>query len=220
MRNRKDRDLCACGNIKAKVSVQCLACWRPPQISKACEVCQKPFLSIRSKRRRFCGKSCAATSRAPGGVTFAERFEFYTMPEPNSGCLLWLGYVDKNGYGRFAGPSRSRLAHVASWELHNKREVPAGLCVLHKCDVPGCVEPKHLWLGSMQDNTDDMHKKGRWVRPSLKRGSSNWKAKLTEADIPSIRSDPRNALEVAEQYGVNASTINKIRRRQGWTHVP
>lgn len=94
--------------------------------------------------------------------TLRQRFDAGYTPEPNSGCWLWGKSVNKKGYGQI---SRSRkegpaLAHCVSWQLA-KGEIPQGLCVLHRCDVPCCVNPDHLWLGTKADNNRDMAGKGR-----------------------------------------------------------
>lgn len=78
-------------------------------------------------------------------------------------CWEWTRGRDPHGYGRFATPN-SDLAHRASWELHNG-PIPAGLNVLHHCDNPPCVNPRHLFLGTQKDNVDDMVAKGRARKP-------------------------------------------------------
>lgn len=89
-------------------------------------------------------------------------------------CWIWTGARNKiNGYGKFrTGPSKTNNAHVVSWRLHFG-EVPSGLWVLHKCDIPHCVNPEHLWLGTHLDNMQDMAKKGRsrnkWTKPRCPR---------------------------------------------------
>lgn len=87
-------------------------------------------------------------------------FQECYMPEPNSGCWLWLRYVAQDGYGRYQIRSKQVVAHRASYELY-KGPVPEHLYVLHKCDVRCCVNPDHLWLGTLSDNMRDMHRKNR-----------------------------------------------------------
>ena len=72
-------------------------------------------------------------------------------------------------------------AHTFSWELHNNQTVPNGLCVLHKCDVTLCVNPDHLFIGTLMDNTQDMVAKGR-ARGGRPKGS-----KLTPESLESFR---------------------------------
>ena len=93
--------------------------------------------------------------------TLRERFERNFIPEPNSGCWLWLLSLC-NGYGRIYDLQNKRgaLAHRLSWEIH-RGAIPSGLWVLHKCDVRSCVNPDHLFLGTGLDNMTDMIAKGR-----------------------------------------------------------
>lgn len=76
---------------------------------------------------------------------------------------MWTGVRNAKGYGSISRGRRDDgriLAHVASWELHNG-PVPNGLFVLHKCDIPACVRPSCLFLGTKADNNLDMRNKGR-----------------------------------------------------------
>ncbi len=82
-------------------------------------------------------------------------------------CWEWVGYkTPDQGYGQIAvNGKRRRRVHRVAYEL-NYGPVPPGLCVLHRCDNRTCVRPDHLFLGTNQDNSDDMIAKGRawWQR--------------------------------------------------------
>ena len=95
-------------------------------------------------------------ARKPAQDRFNEKWE----PVTESGCWIWTGTVcGENDYGQFFIDKHVR-AHRASWMLH-KGEIPDGMLVLHKCDIPQCVNPDHLFLGTQQDNIIDMTAKGR-----------------------------------------------------------
>jgi hypothetical protein len=90
-----------------------------------------------------------------------ERFNEGFIPEPNSGCWLWVRSISRNGNGYgFFKLGEERTAHRSSWIIF-RGIIPAGKFVLHKCDTPSCVNPDHLFLGSQKDNILDMYKKHR-----------------------------------------------------------
>lgn len=76
------------------------------------------------------------------------------------GCWMWVGAMRPNGYGNFNLGNKTTGAHRAAWILANG-PIPDGLQVLHRCDVPSCVNPSHLFLGTQEDNMQDMIAKGR-----------------------------------------------------------
>ena len=95
-----------------------------------------------------------------------QRFENLYIPEPNTGCFLWIGGLAK-GYGRFSvGGHTGRASHYA-WERVNG-PVPRGMWVCHKCDNPPCVNPAHLFIGTASDNQRDSVAKGRHCSSSKK----------------------------------------------------
>lgn len=85
-------------------------------------------------------------------------------------CWNWKASTNIKGYGQFrldateSGKGRLVLASRFSWEIHHG-SIPLHLCVLHKCDNPLCVNPQHLWLGTLADNANDMYHKGRGKKP-------------------------------------------------------
>ena len=93
-------------------------------------------------------------------MTLQERFDAKVSPEPTSGCHLWTGGIFGSGYGAVWDGGRHLGAHRLAWELA-RGPVPAGLCVLHRCDNPPCVNPSHLFLGTKGDNNRDKISKGR-----------------------------------------------------------
>jgi hypothetical protein len=144
----------------------------------------------------------------------AIRFQKYVMPEPNSGCWLWTGGTHKTGYGAFTICKRKQVsAHRISWEIHHG-SIPKGLCVLHRCDTPSCVNPAHLFLGTNQENSKDCVKKKRHVY-----GSRYKNAKITDDVAISIRQDPRSLREISASFGISARSVFNIKHNMGWKHT-
>ena len=78
-------------------------------------------------------------------------------------CIIWTGHRDPNGYGRVSVPGHSTYAHRFAYEeVHG--EIPPGMSVLHTCDVPSCVNPVHLYLGTQADNVRDRDARGRTAK--------------------------------------------------------
>ncbi len=144
--------------------------------------------------------------------TIEKRLEKNSIPEPNSGCLIWTGWIDKGGYGVLRFDGRQKQAHRAAYAATNG-PIPANLFVCHKCDVPACINPAHLFLGTNADNIADMVAKGRQRGA---RGTRNSKAKLTEADVLRIRAATGTQTAIASQFGVSQQTVGRIRAGRIW----
>lgn len=80
------------------------------------------------------------------------RIERLSMPEPNSGCWLWLAAHDRNGYGFISVAGKQYRAHRVAYEAY-RGPIPSGLVIDHLCRNPACVNPNHLEAVSVRENT-------------------------------------------------------------------
>lgn len=159
------------------------------------------------------------------------RFWKKVSPEPNTGCWLWAASVASFGYGVFWVEGRQHLAHRLSWSLVNG-PIPDGLCVLHRCDTPACVNPGHLFLGSADDNAKDRKRKGRngpntgaWTKQHperVARGIRCPQAKLTDEAVREIRRryfSGESQRPIARSFGIGQDVVSRIVNRRQWKHV-
>lgn len=146
--------------------------------------------------------------------------------DPKTQCWEWTAGKFQDGYGQFKfnGAAIGLKAHRAAWILY-KGPIPKGnhlgtMCVCHTCDNPPCVNPKHLFLGTHQDNMDDKVNKGRSMK-----GVKHNLAKLTESQVLEIRAKYNGfrkrpyLRELAEEHGVDPTMISLIVNRKNWTHI-
>ena len=148
---------------------------------------------------------------------------FWAKVERGQECWIWTGARRKGRfqYGRFLLDGKARLAHRIAWQLTNG-PIPDGMCVLHRCDNPPCVNPEHLFLGTHADNMLDCSAKGRLPAaqgvPYL-RGERHPNHKLTADDVRAIRASRASSPDIAAQYGLHRGTVHDIRTRRAWRHV-
>jgi hypothetical protein len=167
-----------------------------------------------------CGERLSRASsetRAAVMALPAVRAKFESMIRKGSGseCWPWLRGKNTSGYEIFCvGPDRI-IASRASWEIFCG-PIPAGFQLLHKCDVPACVNPSHLFLGTVQDNVSDMWAKGRAV---VRRGDRNHASKLTAEDVIAIRSSDMSLTKLAAKYGISRASVSAARRGLTWSHI-
>lgn len=131
----------------------------------------------------------------------------------STGCWNWKKALGSGGYGVTWYNGKTVYAHRMSYFAFNGDFDPNFL-ILHTCDNPSCVNPKHLILGSDQDNSSDMVNKNRSAK-----GSKNGLAKLTEDMIPTIRESVLSSRALSNLLGVSKTVILDIKRNKIWKHV-
>lgn len=149
-----------------------------------------------------------------------QRFHEYYEPEPNTGCWLWTGKIDRTGYGVIVHDWQMKRAHRISWRLAHGAEPPPGLYVCHKCDVRACVNPAHLFVGTAADNAHDCWRKGRGVPGSVKRDGSR-SVRLTLQNVIDIRArhgTGETQASLARAYGVRANYVWQIVHNRVWNY--
>lgn len=157
------------------------------------------------------------------------RFETYVSPEPNTGCWLWLGALDKDGYGKFSitNALRRRRRGGKQHQVHMRaarfalairlgRWPHADLVVGHRCGMPACVNPDHL-VEEPRRAMFARRKPARgydWVPPDRRpRGESHGNAVLSNADVRDIRARRKageRPSDLAREYGVVLNTISAV----------
>ena len=171
------------------------------------------------RRNMAYGSPVATKLAAWRWLRLSHEERFWLQVQKSDGCWLWMSGRDRDGYGRFNADhdgEHHKTAHRYSYHL-NKGKIPFGLSICHTCDVPACVRPDHLFLGTNAENHADKAAKGR--ARGQANGEKHTLAKLTEAQALDILNDPRPFAQIANQYGVVPGTISDIKRRRSWGHL-
>lgn len=141
----------------------------------------------------------------------------YIVP---GGCWEWTGPTYPNGYGRISFCSYPETVHRVSWIVH-VGAISEGQCVLHSCDNRPCFNPKHLFLGTHQDNHDDKIAKGR-MRHGHRCGEANSGAKLTWQNVEEIRrrcDAGETTYKLAEELGVSQALVWNVWHGKAWRYA-
>lgn len=197
-------------------------------IECVCRHCGKKFLKpawqVRKGSGVFCSHLCCTTHKKIDPI---KRFWSHVDkdgPIPShcqelGPCWVWTGATKgKMKYGCFGKDSvgTTTMTHRFSWEIHNGK-IADSVCVLHRCDVGRCVNPAHLFLGTIADNNKDRATKNRSNAP---RGERHFLAKLTAEKVLEIREtfDGTAACcyTLASKHNVSDGTIRAIIKRRSW----
>lgn len=180
-----------------------------------CKKCKAHFEIPLSKlgKRKYCSAACKFSK------TLKQRFFEKVSVKSKSECWPWVANTSPKGYGMIGSGKTKVGAHRVSWEIH-KGSIPDGLQVLHKCDNPPCVNPRHLFLGTHGDNMRDMVEKHR--NKDVK-GEKNPMSKLNGCEVLKIRRRRKKFGEtlrsLATDFGISKSNVSFIVRNESWTNL-
>lgn len=208
-------------------SVKCRGLARRVQyVKQICTFCQKPYLShpraIRSRTKLgqlpYCSHLCAVRGRlSPTKERFWAQVE---KPPDGQGCWLWRGYLTYQGYGKFSIRVNEKWqttpAHRFSHEEVNG-PILDDRFVLHHCDVPACVNPDHLYLGTQADNMADKVRRSRQAR-----GAKNGNSVLTEEEVDIIRERliaGEKQKNIAKDLNISKNVVSAIKFNKIWKHT-
>lgn len=158
--------------------------------------------------------------------------DFWLRVRKTDGCWYWTGARLPAGYGYFRLRGHRWYAHRYAWTLAFGPP-PDDRLVCHHCDTPSCVNPTHLFVGTQQENVQDMIRKGRMAlgdrhgthtHPErVCRGSHAPWAKLTEAHVQEIRrrypADGLSIARLADSMGLPRSRVAHVVLGESWRHV-
>lgn len=148
-----------------------------------------------------------------------ERFWSKVDKRGEDECWPWTGLLGTSGYGSYRSLGGSmRAASREAYEMTHG-PLPGDMVVCHSCDDRRCVNPKHLWAGTVAQNNRDRDAKGRQVAP---RGEKHRRATITEdmvREIRAMRAANRSYDEIRVKFGVSKSVVYLVSTGRTWTHV-
>lgn len=145
-------------------------------------------------------------------------FRFWMKAYQVGKCIEWQGNCDAEGYGKFTIFKRTYRAHRIAYFLYYGIDPGEDHLVLHQCDNPACVNPRHLFLGNQKKNIGDMDAKGRRGNMS-RRGEKSGRSILTEKDVLKIRQSNKSLQHLATIYGVSRSCVHHAKQGRNWSHL-
>lgn len=149
--------------------------------------------------------------------TLQERFELKFNKGTEDECWEWLAARTHFGHGKIMVCPETKSfapAHRVAYSLY-VGTIPEGMVVRHKCDNPGCVNPKHLVVGTQKDNARDALYRGRLQNRVVGTGENHGHAKFTDEEVNEMRvfrAQGKTTVEIAEIFGATQSYVSKVCR--------
>lgn len=135
----------------------------------------------------------------------------------DNGCWVCTSHMlNHSGYPLKMVNKKTELIHRLYYIKYYGAIPKEKPCVLHSCDNPSCINPRHLRAGTQKDNIRDMFDRHRENNPI---GTDHYLAKLNPEKVKCIRESSLSSRKAAERYGVSKTVINDVRNRKTWRHV-
>lgn len=177
--------------------------------------CAKHYTRLR--KRKFVFNDDGSVPGLDDNLSLRERLMHYTSKDEN-GCWIWQGAINTQGYGHMSYKGRLGLASRWSYEVF-VQEIPPKMNVLHKCDVPKCINPNHLFLGSQLDNVRDAIAKGRMV---YRKGEGHPNSMINDDIAKNIINKLASGLDatsIAKHLDISRHIVYSIKYGKAWQHI-
>lgn len=142
---------------------------------------------------------------------------FLSKVEITDDCWIWKAALTQEGYGTFWWDGKTGPAHRYAWSYYHG-DIPKRMVICHSCDIPSCVNPNHLFIGTVQDNHSDMVEKRRNVS-----GEKSGLSKLKEIQVIEIRekykSGNYSSTDLSKYYGITRENVWCIVKNKTWKMV-
>lgn len=142
---------------------------------------------------------------------------FHKQVTKTDTCWLWTGYRAKGGHGQFRFKSKNHYVHRLAYLFHHKT-IDDSLCVCHKCDNPICVNPDHLFLGTMSENMKDKIAKNRHAK-----GDNGMLSILSEDNVIEImrlyKTGQYSQAQLGRRFKIGQTQISRIVNGHRWGHI-
>lgn len=123
-------------------------------------------------------------------------------------CWIWLGGKIKGGYGVWDWNGKTTTTHKIAW-LYPNYTIPNGMQILHSCDNPSCCNPKHLRIGTHQDNMDDRSQRNRTAKHE-KNGNRKLSLPIANDIRNAYKNGEKNVSKLSREFGVSRRQIDRI----------